>query len=376
VVFAGTTAGLLRSDDGGKAFRVVSGEAIRSIAFDPAVPERIFFASTTAGLMVSTDGGRTLRTSNAGFTNRSFTALTSARGVLYATSVFEAGTGGVYRTDNYGLRWDRAGAVSADHAEREFRVISAAPDQPGTLVAAGYHGIVRSKDNGKTWAPLGGQSAGGQITALAALAHNVVLAGTGQGLYEIHDSTWQLATTGLSGGISAIDLSGSAVAAINSHGASVSTNDGATWRACGEPATALIWYGVSFDRAPGDQPSHQALAATSAGLFRSTDDCRSWTKVVALPAATVNVVLFHPTRAGEAFAAQDGRVLRSTDGGLHWEQLGEEGENKVWPASLVILPELPDRVYALLPRRGVSFAAFDPRRVEVVRLPHFALPKL
>jgi photosystem II stability/assembly factor-like uncharacterized protein len=144
-VFAGTTLGLLRSENGGKIWRLVSSEAVRSIAFDPAVSERIFFASTTGGLMLSTDGGRTLRQSNVGFTNRSFTVLTGAHGVLYASSVFEPGTGGIYRTANFGLRWERTGG------EPEIRLMTAAPDQPGTLYGAGYHGVLKSKDGGKTW---------------------------------------------------------------------------------------------------------------------------------------------------------------------------------------------------------------------------------
>lgn len=372
VVFAGTTSGLLRSEDDGRIFRVVSLEAVRSIAFDPNVAGRIFFASTSAGLMLSTDGGRTLHSSNAGFANRSFTGLTGARGVLYASSVFEPGSGGVYRTDNFGLRWQRSG----DDRDEEIRVMSAAPDEPGTLFGAGYHGLLKSKDGGKTWAGVGGPAAG-QFTALAVLPHDVVLAGTSQGLFQVNDRNWRAESTGLAGGISAIEVSGEhAVAVVGREGASVSVDGGTTWRACGEPVPATVWYGLAFDLA-GEKPSHTALAATSAGLFRSTDECRSWTRVAGgLAADTVSVVLFHPNRAGEAFVAQDGRVYRSTDNGSNWAQLEDDSDEKVWPASLLVLPEVPDRVYALFPRRGVSYMAFDPRKVEVAQFPHFALPKL
>jgi photosystem II stability/assembly factor-like uncharacterized protein len=146
-----------------------------------------------------------------------------------------------------------------------------------------------------------------------------------------------------------------------------------TWRTCGEPSASTVWYGLAFDAAV----THTALAATSAGLFRSADDCRTWTRVGGgLLADTVGVVLFHPTRPGEAFVSQDGRVLRSTDGGLNWQLLDDESEGKVWPAAMVVLPEVPDRLYALFPRRGISFNAFDPRRVEVVQSPQFAVPKI
>src|SRR5262249_13088503 len=120
-VFAGTTEGLLHSDDGGKAWRIVTPEAVRSVAFDPMVERPLFFASTTAGMMVRTDGGRTLHESNNGFANRSFTVLTGAQGTMYAGSVFSAGSSGVYRTDNLGLRWQRAGAEAQG---REIRLLT------------------------------------------------------------------------------------------------------------------------------------------------------------------------------------------------------------------------------------------------------------
>ena len=369
-VFAGTTEGLLRSEDGGKIFRLVSPEAVRSIAFDPAVADRIFFASTTGGLMISTDGGRTLHSSNAGFTNRSFTVLTAARGVLYASSVFEPGSGGVYRSANFGARWERTGG------EPSIRLMTAAPDQPGTLYAAGYHGLLKSKDGGKTWSEKASQVPGGQITSLLALPHDIVLAASGQGVFRSTTDVggWQMAATGATAGISALELSGDqTVTALSAHGAFASADAGVTWKTCGEPASSTVWYGLAFD-APG---THTALAATSSGLFRSADDCSSWTRVSGgLLADTVGVVLFHPTRSGEAFVSQDGRVLRSTDGGLNWQSLDDENDGKIWPASLMVLPELPDRLYALFPRRGVSFNAFDPKRVEVAQFPQFAVPKI
>jgi photosystem II stability/assembly factor-like uncharacterized protein len=251
--------------------------------------------------------------------------------------------------------------------------MTAAPDQPGTLYGAGYHGLLKSKDGGKTWTEKASQVPGGQITSLLALPHDVVLAASSQGLFRstMDIGGWQMAPTGAAGGISALELSGNhTVTALSAHGAFASADAGINWKECGEPSTSTVWYGLAFDSAGSNQgKTHTALAATSAGLFRSTDDCASWTRVGGgLLADTVGVVLFHPTRSGEAFVSQDGRVLRSTDGGWNWQPLDDENDGKVWPAALVVLPELPDRLYALFPRRGISFNAFDPRRVEVVQL--------
>lgn len=362
VVFAGTTEGLLRTEDGGKTWRLVSSEAVRSVAFDPAVPERIFFASTTAGLMLSTDGGRTLRESNFGFTNRNFTVLTGAGGVLYLNSAFE-GSGGVYRTENFGLRWQRAGG---EPAGQQIRLMAAAPDQPGTLFAAGYHGLLKSKDYGKTWADIATPTAGGQLTALLALPHDTLLAATDRGLFRSKNGgAWESGAAGAVGTISLLELSSDhTVAALSAQGAFASADGGVAWRACGEPTSATVWYGLVF--AAG--ATHTALAATSAGLFRSTDDCRTWTKAGGgLAADTVSLVLFHPTRAAEAFASQDGRVYRSTDGGQTWLPLDDGSDDRLWPSGLLVLPDAPDRVFALFPRRGVLLKALDGKAVEVAQ---------
>jgi photosystem II stability/assembly factor-like uncharacterized protein len=366
-VFAGTTEGLLRSEDGGKGWRVVTPEAVRSIAFDVFVRDRIFFASTTAGLMLSTDGGRTLRASNVGFTNRNFTVLTGAKGVLYANSVFEPGSGGVYRTDNFGLRWQRA----SEPAGQEIRLMSAAPDQPGALFAAGYHGLLKSKDGGKTWSERS-SPAGSHFTALLALPHEILLAATDQGLFRSDDGiNWEAKSSSGAGSISALGASGSgaSVVAVGAQGAMVSRDAGATWRACGQPASSASWYGLAFDAAA----SHTALAATSAGLFRSTDDCKSWSRdSTGLLTDTVSVVLFHPTRSGEAYAAQDGHLFRSSDGGKNWQSLDDDEDGRVWPTALMVLPEAPDRLIALFPRRGVSLKTLEEKAVEVVQFRQLA----
>ena len=350
-VFAGTTAGLLRSEDSGKTWRLVTSQAVKSIAFDPFVPDRIFFASVTAGLMLSNDGGRTLHESNVGFANRNFTVLAGARGVLYASSVFEPGSGGVYRTDDFGMRWRRAGG---EQAGQQIRLLTAAPDEAGTLYAAGYHGLLKSRDGGKTWIGKPAPSPSAHFTSLLALAHDTLLAGTDQGLFRsAQGAPWKLATRG---NIASLELSGDRiVAALSAQGASFSPNGGNEWKTCGQPLPSTIWYGLAFD--PGEERT--ALAATSAGLFRSTDGCESWTKAAGgLLPNTVSIVLFHPGRTGEAFAAQDGRVFRSTDGGIGWLPVDDGNGGLFWPSALLVLPEAPGRVFALLPRRGVASNSF------------------
>jgi hypothetical protein len=95
-------------------------------------------------------------------------------------------------------------------------------------------------------------------------------------------------------------------------------------------------------------------------MFRSTDSCASWEPVLGgLDRATVNAVAYQPHGAGEAFAAQFGKIFRSTDGGLSWHPLDGEGPNGGYPSALVVFPMAPRRLFALFPRRGVLSISID-----------------
>jgi len=359
-VFAGTTEGLLRSVDGGRAWRKVSAESIKSISFDSWVPGRIFFASTTAGLLISTDGGATLRESNVGFTNRNFTTLTGAGTLLYSSSVYEPGSGGVYRTDEFALRWVHEGDPAGD----QLLLMAAVPDNPNVLFAAGYHSLLESPDRGITWAPRK-MPAGSRVTALLPVSSGLLLAATDEGLFRSGDGGmgWTRAAVGTGTShacaetrcpdarIEALRSSGKRiVSALTADGALASGDGAVNWKKCGDPAPAASWYGLDFD----SSANGTALAATSAGLFRSTDGCVSWTPVRAgLRAETATFVLFHPTHSGEAFISQGGKIFRSTDGGQRWLPLDDDGIGNSGPSSLFVLPASPDRLFALFPRRGV-----------------------
>jgi photosystem II stability/assembly factor-like uncharacterized protein len=145
------------------------------------------------------------------------------------------------------------------------------------------------------------------------------------------------------------------ISALTAHGALVSGDSGATWRKCGPVVGgsgegSAVWYASDFDPVAPTT----ALAATSAGLFRSTDGCASWSPVLSgLRPETAGIVVFHPVRSGEAYASQGGHVFRSTDGGQRWLPLDDEPRGSSGPTSLVVLPASPDRLFALFPRRGV-----------------------
>ena len=346
VVFAATSAGLLRSADRGAAWTNVSPHAVRSIAFDPVNPEKIFFASTTGGLLVSRDGGRTLEEFNTGFVNRNFTAVAASGPALYAASVYEPGSGGIFRSRNRGLRWERL--PGPEGGENLLR-LAAAPDNPDLLFAAGYRGLYRSADGGATWAkPV--TPPGGAIRALAALPGGRLLVAAASGLFTFAHDLWE--DVALPGGAIPEQLQASPgmLAALTAGGAFRSPDGGRTWTGCGRPVADAVWYGLAFDSGHGGL----AFAATSRGLFRSTDFCGSWSPVRGgLEPATASAVVCHPARSGVAFTAQSGRVFGTADGGLTWTSLAGDDPAGLYPDSLFFLSGAPERLFALFPRRGL-----------------------
>jgi len=360
VVFAGTSAGLLRSADSGASWTRVTANPVKSVAFDPARPEKIFFASTTGGLLASTDDGTSVREINSGFTNRNFTSITGAQNVLYTNSIYEPSTGGIFRSSDSGKTWKH---VSGNPANENILVTAAMPADPNRIFAAGFKGVLRSEDGGQSWVHLPGPPVE-RITALLGLPGKAgILAGTTAGLFRSTDAgaAWKpiplsvesSSPAAKTGKVQVHLLQQSnekLIAALTNSGAFFSSDGGAQWKSCQDPLPGVSWYGLAL--APGGL----ALAGTSQGLFRSEDSCSSWSPVrEGLDAGTTSVVILHPVRPGEAYAAQYGKVFRSKDNGQHWTALDDQGRDGSYPSALFILPAAPERLFALFPRRGVLF---------------------
>src|SRR5947209_7513697 len=180
--------------------------------------------------MVSTDGGVTLREANYGFTNRNFTTLTGAGTFLYSSSVYEPVSGGVYRSDNMGLRWTHAGGPAAD----QVLLMAAVPDNPKILFAAGYRALTESPDAGRNWTAYRVQPPGTRITAILPISGTELFVGTDRGLFHTSDGTgW---TSLSSSRVDSLARSGARMlSALTAAGALQSSDSGATWTKCGDP---------------------------------------------------------------------------------------------------------------------------------------------
>ena len=122
---------------------------------------------------------------------------------------------------------------------------------------------------------------------------------------------------------------------------SVSSDLGLTWR-------KLDAQGL-FDAAISCQGS-VLLATASRLMFAPPGKAPEASQ--GIPEGTVSAVVFHPLRCQEAYAAQFGKLYRSSDAGAHWNPV--EGVTSLSSISRFWLTDAtPDWLFATVPGSGI-----------------------
>ncbi|MCW2898693.1 MAG: hypothetical protein JWO67_958 [Streptosporangiaceae bacterium] len=153
------------------------------------------------------------------------------------------------------------------------------------LVGAANGGVWESRDRGASWSPRTDNAATLTVGAIAFHPSNAatVLAGTGEGNW------WSWLGAGVLR----------------------STDGGTTWATlCTNPFVGQGFYDLVIDRVT----TTRVYAATTGGLYVSTDSGATWTQRRASTTWSISVA----PSGGEALAACQDGLFRSTDGGTTW----------------------------------------------------------
>jgi photosystem II stability/assembly factor-like uncharacterized protein len=306
-VYAGTTEGLYKTQDGGENWARTTGPdvIVNDVYIDPRNPKHVLLATDRSGVLASEDGAAAFQDSNTGFSQRQVAALLvdeKSSGTMYAGVINDKTWGGVFVSNDLGSTWKQQsdGLHGGD-------VFVLAQSDDGTLLAGSSDGIFRW--DGNSWVHADALAGQQDPPALPPPVKTIPRGKNRRAAHPVPVAARAEAPAQLRGRITALASSGS------------------TW-----------------------------FAATSRGIFRSTDRGTSWT-----PALTTDVAKAF-TGSGDylTLAADGNRVFTgrregiavSEDNGATWQSL-------TFPAGLTVLATLvltPDGTLWAGGREGVFYS--------------------
>lgn len=368
-----------RTNDGGTTWETVlcvdGSDGITSIAFDPADPGTLYATSIGedgGAVYVTRDGGETWNLLNERFTM--CTVWGQPQLVIHPedpdTVYIGTWLAGTWKTTDAGATW-----TLLDGAPMSATAVSIDPLNPDAVYLADRSSpaVWRSDDDGQTWVKAGDFGADGALLVMRVLAHGgVVYAATfdpclrGGRLYMSVDAggSWADVTGALPKGI--LDVCVDPIdpkviyVTTNINSAFKSTDGGETWfRMDGFPDVGAYDIEVHPDRSgivyaaarggslpawfteiAGDRPDGITFT-DPAGVYKSTDAGETWSRVLETW-PSCRVIRMHPQNPELLFAADlvDG-LLVSLDGGVTWTE-ENQGPGNVVPTSCAVGD---DRIY-------------------------------
>jgi photosystem II stability/assembly factor-like uncharacterized protein len=334
VVYASACSGIYSSDNGGESFRKVQGmpfsaRRTRVLKQDPNNPKAVY-AGTTEGLWKTTDAGKTWkRTGNPEtVVNDVLVDPRNSKLVLLAT--------------------DRSGVIASDDSAQTFRpanhgyahryvtAILADKDDPDTLFVGvvndrEWGGVFAYRYAGQHWEQRGTGLGGRDVFTLRQATDGALIAGTNRGIFILDHkgSKWRPSNT------------------IVSADAPIAKAKKGTKAVAKAPATAVLEARVNeIEVTP-----QRWLAATSMGLFTSSNEGKTW---IGGPVLGKNDFVSVQSSGELVVAATRGEVLFSTNSGATWKQA-------VLPANVSVIRGVtvtPD-VHIMVASREGAFRSTD-----------------
>jgi photosystem II stability/assembly factor-like uncharacterized protein len=266
VVYAGTTEGLWRTMDAGKSWNRVTAAnlIVNDVMIDPRDPNKVMIATDRSGVLLSRNAGQTFTASNRGFAHRQVAAVLADR--------HDSNT--VY-----------AGVIN----DKEFG------------------GVFVSKDEGEHWNQISFGLGGRDVFALRQTDNGKVLAGTNSGifLYDPRSSRWE--------GMNTIIVERPIATSKKVKGKK------GTVKVVPQTKTKTEVRDLKARVNDLEVSGQKWYAATSVGLFATTDEGRTWRGgPVAGDNEIVSVGVSPVAGSRLLAAAAPTRLHLSLDGGLTW----------------------------------------------------------
>jgi len=284
VVYAGTTEGLWKTSDSGKSWKRVTGPevVVNDVMVDPRNSQRVLLATDRSGVLASDDGGQHFAASNHGYAHR------------YVT------------------------AILADKNDADTIYVGVVNDRE-------LGGVFVSHDGGQHWTQKSAGLDGRDVFTLKQASGGELIAGTNRGMFELghNASEWSP--------INNIVEEKTSVHEVNGHKLTSRTvvRSLLTARVNDVEITPQRW-----------------LAATSAGLYTSSNQGKSWSGGAVLGKSD-----FVSVQAGEGLIAlaTHSNVLTSANDGKTWQ---ESTGLSSYVNSIRNIALMPDKTIIIASREG------------------------
>ncbi|MGA8152265.1 MAG: transcriptional regulator [Terriglobales bacterium] len=375
VVFASACSGIYKSGSAGDAFQKIEGipfsaRRTRVLKQDPSHPE-VVYAGTTEGLWKTADAGKTWKrvTGPEVVINDVLVDPRNSERVLLATD-----RSGVLASDNGAQSF-----IASNHgyAHRYVTAILADKQDPGTLYVGVVNdreqgGVFVSHDGGQHWTQKSAGLDGRDVFTLKQANDGDLIAGTNRGMFELkrNSSEWspindiveeKLSTHAVNGHkfttvrsvltarVNDVEVTPSRWLAATSAGLYTSSNDGKSWAG-----------GAVLGRS--DFVSVQAsegliVLATRSNVLVSIDDGKTWQESTGLSSYvnTIRNVTLTPDKQ-IMIASREG-AFRSPNSGAGWEHMQNGLPDK--NISSIAYDQSGNRLLATSTETGVVFESED-----------------
>ncbi|MET0619519.1 MAG: IPT/TIG domain-containing protein, partial [Thermoanaerobaculia bacterium] len=371
--------GVFKTTDGGDQWNAASGGTISlflsTLAIDPQNPAILWAGATGAGVFRSLDSAGTWNPFNSGLTGARVEVLETHP--LAPGKIFGGAIGlGLLETSNLGQNWEQS-TTGFDRVPI-FSDLALAPTNPNLIWAAVFGGVYQSTDGGDGFvkkAPPGYlrfDSLAIDPTDPSTLYTSAYSGGgstfktvNGGGLWTpINDGLApEVVTTVLKQMVIDPSDPSTIYGASENYGMFKTVDGGDHWT----PINAgLSGFGVTAV-ALGPGPSPVLYTATQEGFYGSTDGGTSWDLVGVLPLIfPPDHIVVQPTDPSMLYATQGlygGGIVRSGDGGIHWNSMNPGLVNHT-VSSFAVDTADPSILYAGVDGAGVWVMTMTPISVE------------
>jgi photosystem II stability/assembly factor-like uncharacterized protein len=309
-VYAGTTEGLYKTQDGGENWSRTTGPdvIVNDVYVDPRNPKHVLLATDRSGVLASEDGAAGFQDSNTGFSQRQVSALLAddkTPGTIYAGVINDKTYGGVFVSNDLGRTWKQQ---SDGLRGRDVFVLAQSDD--GTLLAGSSNGIFRW--DGSTWVAADSLAAQPTPQPVAAPVRTRSRGRKARKPLPVAAAKPQ-APSELHGRVTALALAGDTWFAATSQGVYRSTDRGSSWTAVLNPDAA-----ESGDYLTVAADGKRVFAGRRDGIIASQDNGDSW-KPVSFPADLTAMATLMLAPDGTLWAGGREGVFLSSDNGDSWK---------------------------------------------------------